>query len=55
LRVGYKYRDDNEKLGGFAGLSAGVGFRISKFRLDYAATPMGSLGLTQLLSVSIIF
>jgi hypothetical protein len=55
LRVGYKYADDNEKLGGLAGLSGGIGFRISNFHLDYAVTQMGDLGLTQLLSLIINF
>jgi tetratricopeptide (TPR) repeat protein len=44
LRAGYRYSASLTSLGALAGITAGIGFTISDYTLDYAYTPYGALG-----------
>ncbi len=50
LRAGYRYRWNGDALGNLAGLTAGIGLRISDYQLDYAFVPFGDLGITHRIS-----
>ncbi len=52
VRLGYRLKDTGG-LGGAAGLSAGLGVRLSMFALDYALTSFGDLGLTHQFEVRV--
>lgn len=52
-RLGYKTNDD--KLNGLSGLTAGFGFKLDMYMLDYAWVPYGDLGDTHRISGSIKF
>lgn len=43
LRAGYKWRSQDKVLGGMTGLTAGIGFQIGRFGLDYAYQPFGDI------------
>lgn len=47
--------DDNNGISNVAGLVGGLGFQLSKYQLDYAFTPFGSLGETHRFSLSASF
>lgn len=56
LRAGYltqlgdalsRQRRDSQSLSNFIGFTAGMGFRVRQFSLDYSVTPFGELGNTQ--------
>jgi len=42
-------------VGGFTGVSFGIGFDFKSFAFDYALLPMGDLGLTHRISISFMF
>ncbi len=44
LRAGYRYSAATSSLGALAGITAGLGFTISDYTLDYAYSPYGVLG-----------
>ena len=52
LRAGYNSRTSSSKLRGMTGFSAGTGFDISRFSVDYAFTPFGDLGDSHRISLS---
>jgi len=54
LRIGYRMRgfDENYKLGYLSGLTAGVGFSLFNYNLDYGFVPYGDLGYTHRISLS---
>ena len=52
LRVGYKYKQD-ENTG--IGITAGLGFKLGGWHLDYAYVPFGDLGTTHRISLNIKF
>ncbi len=54
LDLGYKAGKDN-KLEGLAGLSAGIGFNLSKINLSYAWVPYGELSDTHRVSLGVKF
>ncbi|MEW6040650.1 MAG: PorV/PorQ family protein [Elusimicrobiota bacterium] len=53
LRAGYRLRgfDENYKLGYLSGITAGVGFELFNYRLDYSFIPYGDLGTTHRISL----
>ena len=51
VRGGYKYDSAMATLGPLAGLTAGAGFKINIFDIDYAFVPYGDLGLTHRISL----
>jgi hypothetical protein len=51
LRGGYKYNSAMSTLGLLAGLTAGAGFNLSPFSIDYAFVPYGDLGYTHRISL----
>lgn len=55
LRCGYKYGYDTSSLGSIVGLSAGLGFRMWNFGVDYAFVPFGELGDTHRVTLYIKF
>lgn len=58
LRGGYQTFNSEaqrEKGSFLSGLAGGFGFRLSRYRLDYAMTPFGELGNTQRISLSARF
>ncbi|HVZ80915.1 MAG TPA: tetratricopeptide repeat protein [bacterium] len=55
LRVGYQGVLSDNQIGGLTGLTAGAGFRIERFRLDYAFVPEGDLGTSHRVSVGYEF
>ena len=55
IRGGYKYNSAMSSLGWLAGLTAGAGFRINIFDIDYAFVPYGDLGYTHRVSLLVKF
>lgn len=55
LRAGYNLRTNSGDLGGRTGLSAGGGFGIARFGVDYAWSPFGLLGDTHRISLNYRF
>ncbi|MFC1566744.1 PorV/PorQ family protein [bacterium] len=55
IRVGYKFREQGNLLGGVDGLTAGVGFMIKGYSLDYAFVPFGEFTETHRVSLKIKF
>lgn len=55
LRLGYEGRASADDLEGFTGLAAGGGLSLSRFAVDYAWTPFGSLGDAHRFSLSYRF
>lgn len=55
LRTGYQVGRSSDKLEGLTGVSAGMGFTIKKFIIDYAYVPFGNLGDTHRLSFTFTF
>ena len=55
VRGGYKYDSAMATLGPLAGLTAGAGFKINIFDIDYAFVPYGDLGLTHRVSLTAKF
>ncbi len=55
LRAGYKIHTLNDYLSGLKGLTAGAGFRVMDFVIDYAFLPFGELGSSHMIGVSYIF
>lgn len=55
LRVGYQGSMSDNQVGGLTGLTAGAGFRIEQFQLDYAFVPDGDLGTSHRVSVGYEF
>mgnify|MGYP001576973511 CR=1 FL=1 len=55
LRAGYNNRYASSKLGGLAGVNAGAGLDFSGINIDYAWSPAGDLGSTQLFSIAAKF
>ncbi len=55
LRAGCQVPLSDEGLSGLTDLTAGVGFALSDFRLDYAYLPYGNLGAAQRASVGYFF
>ena len=53
VRAGYNSRYSTSKLGGMAGLNAGAGLDFGSTNIDYAWSPAGDLGSTQLVSLSL--
>ncbi|MEW6516371.1 MAG: PorV/PorQ family protein [candidate division FCPU426 bacterium] len=53
-RVGYKIKDTGE-MGGIAGLTAGIGFKLDIFNVDYALGSYGDLGLIHQVAVAVRF
>ena len=54
-RMGYNTRVSAGGLGGASGFSAGIGFDINRFFMDYAFTPFGDLGNSHRISLSMKF
>ncbi|OGS19260.1 MAG: hypothetical protein A2219_02540 [Elusimicrobia bacterium RIFOXYA2_FULL_50_26] len=52
-RAGYKYRLNNTNLEGLSGAAAGFGLTYKNYRLDYAITPFGDLGITHRLDFTV--
>jgi hypothetical protein len=52
-RLGYK--TNNKDLGESAGLTAGIGFGVKDYKIDYALGVMGDLGQTHNISIGIKF
>lgn len=53
LRVGYRTgQADLSTLGLVSGLSAGLGFRVREWSIDYGVSPLGQLGFTHRLGVT---
>lgn len=55
LRAGCQVPLSDQSIGGFTDLTAGVGFHLSGFSLDYAFLPYGDLGATHRVSVGYFF
>ncbi|HOW28330.1 MAG TPA: PorV/PorQ family protein [Elusimicrobiota bacterium] len=55
LRVGYKHRLNGNELGELSGLTAGCGFSIRGYSIDYAFNPAGDLGNTHRVSLTARF
>ncbi|NTV52829.1 MAG: PorV/PorQ family protein, partial [Candidatus Firestonebacteria bacterium] len=55
LRAGYRAWSSGNYLGAFAGLTLGLGIRISDYTLDYAYTPFPDLGDVHRLTVTLPF
>ncbi len=55
LRAGYQLNLSDMQLEGLTGLSAGVGFTVQDFVVDYAYLPYGDLGTSNRVSVSYLF
>lgn len=55
LRVGCQVPLSDQSVGGLADLTAGVGFRLSGFSLDYAFLPYGDLGAAHRVSLGYFF
>lgn len=55
LRCGYTTRLNGGEYAGLSGLTAGAGFNIEGFSLDYAFVPYGDLGYTHRVSLSYSF
>ncbi|GEM_PF-657857 len=55
LRVGYQVPLSDEALGGLTDLTAGAGFHLSDFSLDYAFLPYGDLGVAHRVSIGYFF
>jgi long-subunit fatty acid transport protein len=55
IRVGYKYREEGNDLGSLDGLSFGIGFKKSKYSIDYAYVPFGDSDDTHRFTFNIIF
>jgi hypothetical protein len=55
LRVGGQLPFSDNQVGGLTGFTAGAGFRIEQFQLDYAFVPDGDLGTSHRLSVGYEF
>ncbi len=55
LRVGYQAALENNQIGGLTGFTAGAGFRVGQFQLDYAFVPYGDLGTSHRISVGYEF
>lgn len=51
VRAGYNGRYASSKLGGLAGLNAGAGLKYRGINFDYAWSPAGDLGSTQIFSI----
>lgn len=50
LRAGYRYRVTDPDILQVAGITAGIGFRLDEYQLDYAFVPFGELGITHRIS-----
>lgn len=55
LRAGYNSRYSSSKLSGLAGVNAGAGLDFGGINIDYAWSPAGDLGSTQLFSIAAKF
>jgi hypothetical protein len=55
LRVGYQVPFYDDQIEGFSNFTAGIGFKISTFTLDYAYLPFGTLGTSNRVSVAFQF
>jgi hypothetical protein len=55
LRAGYQFNLSNPDLSGLTGLTAGFGFSLRQFMLDYAYLPFGELGASHRFSVTYDF
>lgn len=55
LRAGYQLNLTNPDLSGLTGLTAGFGFQIRQFMIDYAYLPFGELGSSHRFSVTFDF
>lgn len=55
LRAGYNTRVGAGGLGGLSGFTAGAGFDINWFTIDYAFAPFGGLGDSHLISLAVRF
>jgi hypothetical protein len=51
LRLGYQWEGQDQGLAGFRGVSAGAGFKLGDFTLDYAYQPFGDLATSHRISV----
>lgn len=55
VRAGYKVKEGGSEMGGLDGFSAGFGFNLSKYRVDYALAPYGSFGYNHRISLGVSF
>jgi hypothetical protein len=55
LRAGYKAGFGTIDLDGLKGVSGGIGVKISGLNVDYAIVPYGDLGVTQRVTLSLMF
>lgn len=46
IRAGYRFREGGNRLGGFDGVSLGLGLTIKNYTLDYAFTPFGDFAIS---------
>lgn len=51
LRTGYQWRSQDLGVAGLAGLTAGLGFRLGRFGLDYAFQPHGDLATSHRVAI----
>lgn len=54
-RLGYQWEIDDNQISGFRGLTAGLGFGLENFDLDYSYTPDGDLGDSQMIGLTYHF
>jgi len=52
VRAGYQLELDNNDIAGFRGLTGGLGLDLDDFSLDYAYSPDGDLGSSQMISLA---
>ncbi len=55
LRTGWDFREENGVLGGAAGLSAGLGFKLDAINIDYAFTTHGIFGDMHTVTLSFLY
>jgi hypothetical protein len=53
-RTGYNARNSGD-VDGVSGMTFGAGFHFPRYSIDYAMVPLGALGLTQRISISMSF
>ncbi len=54
-RLGYQWEIDDNQITGFRGFTAGLGFEMGDFSLDYSYVPDGDLGDSQMVGLSYRF
>ncbi|MFC1567067.1 PorV/PorQ family protein [bacterium] len=55
IRAGYKFREQGNLLGGVDGVTAGLGFKIKNYGVDYAFVPLGEFTNTHRITFKVKF